>query len=73
MIPLSEAQYKTPYIIRSLTENTESNRFFMNLGCTIGDTITVINKVAGNYVVQIKDGRFGLDSRFAKKIMVEKA
>ncbi len=72
MIPLSQATKKTPYLIRELKGNEESNRFLKNIGCTIGEEIVIIKKIANNYIVHIKDGRFGIDQRFAQKIMVEK-
>lgn len=70
MIKLTECKYKNTYKIKEIQGTSETNLFFSNIGCSIGDTIKVIKKVSGNYVVEIKDGRFGIDKRFAEKIWV---
>jgi len=71
MIPLTKAKKRTPYLIGDILGNSETNRFFYNIGAASGEIITVISDVSGNYVVKIKDGRFGIDKRFAEKIMVD--
>ncbi|MFP4286856.1 MAG: FeoA domain-containing protein [Candidatus Izemoplasmataceae bacterium] len=71
MIPLTKAKKQVYYEVVSLLGNTESNRFFDNIGCSVGEKIMVISTIGSNYVVKIKDGRFGIDKRFAEKIMVK--
>ena len=45
-------------------------KFLFSLGCYTGEEITVISKLAGNYIVNIKDSRYALDERMAKTIGV---
>ena len=45
-------------------------KFLFTLGCYAGEEITVISKLAGNYVVNIKDSRYAIDERMAKTIRV---
>jgi len=45
-------------------------KFLFSLGCYSGEEITVISKLAGNYIVNIKDSRYALDERMAKTIRV---
>lgn len=45
-------------------------KFLFSLGCFEGEEITVISKLAGNYIVNIKDSRYALDERMAKIIRV---
>lgn len=45
-------------------------KFLFTLGCYEGEEITVISKLAGNYVVNIKDSRYAIDERMAKTIRV---
>ncbi len=45
-------------------------KFLFTLGCYEGEEITVISKLAGNYIVNIKDSRYAIDERMAKTIRV---
>ncbi len=45
-------------------------KFLFTLGCYEGEEITVISKLAGNYIVNIKDSRYALDEGMAKTIRV---
>ncbi len=49
-------------------DNTK--RFLTNLGFTEGAEVTVISKIAGNLIVNIRDSRVALDEVMAKKIMI---
>jgi ferrous iron transport protein A len=71
MIQLSKAKRKQPYQIKALKGSQETNLFFQNIGCHLGDEIRLIRQIAGNYIVEIKDGRFAIDKRFAEKIWVK--
>lgn len=45
-------------------------KFLFSLGCYEGEEITVISKLAGNYVINIKDSRYAIDEHMAKMIKV---
>lgn len=45
-------------------------KFLFTLGCFEGEQITVISKLAGNYIVNIKDSRYAIDEKMAKSIRV---
>jgi len=59
------------YIVIEINGQKETNLFLKNIGLSIGDQITIISKLASNYIVSIKDGRFGIDERIAKLILVD--
>ena len=40
------------------------------LGFVVDSEVMVINEVAGNLIVQVKDGRVALDKSMAMRIMV---
>ena len=42
-----------------------------DLGFTEGSEITIVNKLAGNLIVNIKDSRVALDKKLASKILVQ--
>lgn len=41
-----------------------------NLGFVVGGTVTVINTIGGNVIVNIKDSRVAISKEMAQKIMV---
>jgi ferrous iron transport protein A len=45
--------------------------YLFTLGCFEGEEITLISKLAGNYIVNIKDSRYALDEAMARAIMLE--
>lgn len=59
------------YKVLRLNGNNDTNQFLKNIGLHIGDDIAVISKLANNYIINVKDGRFGIDNRMAKLIEVE--
>ena len=48
----------------------DTKRFLNNLGFTEGAEVSVISKIAGNLIVNIRESRVALDNEMAKKIMV---
>ena len=49
----------------------DTKRFLANIGLHEGDDIVIISKLASNYIINIKDGRFGIDEGIAKLILVD--
>jgi len=53
-------------------EGKEKNRrFLFSLGCFEGEEITLISILGGNYIINIKDGRYAIDEALAKSIVVQ--
>ncbi len=48
----------------------DTKRFLNNLGFTEGAEVSIVSKIAGNLIVNIRDSRIALDNEMAKKIMV---
>jgi fe2+ transporter len=48
----------------------ETRRFLENLGFVPGVSVTVISKLGGNLIVNIKDSRIAIGNDMANKIMV---
>lgn len=59
------------YSVSGLKGNEETNHFLTNIGLHVGDEIAIIGKFPPNYIINVKDGRFGIDSGMAKLIEVE--
>ena len=52
------------------TDDEELNAFLFSLGCSSGETITVIAHRKGGCTVSIKDSRYNIDTQLAEAIEV---
>lgn len=60
-------------VIQRILGNEKVVRHLNGLGFVVGDTITVINEICGNVIIQVKDSRIALDKNMARKIIVEES
>lgn len=67
---LSKAKIGDTFNIKQVEAKDKMKKFLFTLGCFEGEEITLISKLAGNYVVNIKDSRYALDESMAKSIMI---
>ncbi|EHQ87661.1 FeoA family protein [Desulfosporosinus youngiae] len=71
MMALSKARLNTTYTVNSVkTDYDDIREFLFTLGCYPGEKITIISKLASNYIVNIKDARYSIDEDLANAIMV---
>jgi len=68
---LSKAKTGQTYNIIQVEGKEKVKKFLFTLGCFEGEEITLISKLAGNYVVNIKDSRYAIDESMAKSIIIE--
>lgn len=57
-------------IVAIQTEDEEMKGFLFTLGCYAGEQITIISKLADNYVITIKDARYSIDTELAEAIII---
>lgn len=70
-MPLSKVKFNKTYIVNKIeVEQDDVKNFLFSLGCYPGEEITIISKMASNYVVNIKDARYSIDKDLAKAIIV---
>ncbi len=67
---LSKAKIGDTFNIKQVEGKEKVKKFLFTLGCFEGEEITLISKLAGNYVVNIKDSRYALDENMAKSITI---
>ncbi|MGI6679062.1 MAG: FeoA family protein [Dehalobacterium sp.] len=68
---LTCAEINRPYIIKGIdTGEKEMKDFLFTLGCFDGEKITVISKLAENYIIHVKDARYSIDKDLAKRILI---
>ena len=69
-MPLTMANIGEPVVIRRITGRDQVRRHLAELGFVADSTVTVLNRLAGNLILQVKDSRIALDSTLASRIMI---
>ena len=68
---LSKGKTNVRYTIENISSNKEMQDFLFTLGCYPGEEITLISKLASNYIIAVKDSRYSIDSELAKAIDIK--
>ena len=67
---LKDAQQNHTYIVEEVTGNEKVRDFLFTLGCYEDCEITVITRLSGNFIVNIKDGRYAIDESIASNVVL---
>lgn len=70
MMPLTMAKAGETVTIRKITGKDEIRLHLAELGFVVGSRVTVVNEIAGNLILQVKDSRIALDKTMANRIMI---
>lgn len=70
MMPLTMASTGEPVVIRKITGRDQVRQHLAEMGFVVDGTVTVVSRLAGNLIIQVKDSRIALDSTMANRIMV---
>lgn len=70
MMPLVLASPGEKNMIRKIGGNSQMRAHLENLGFVPGSSVTVIAKIGGNLIVNIKESRIAISSEMAGRIMV---
>lgn len=70
MMPLVLASPGEENMIRKVGGNSQVRTHLENLGFVPGSSVTVIAKIGGNLIVNIKETRIAISREMAGKIMV---
>ena len=71
MMALKNAQTNTTYIIKAVeTEHSDMRDFLFTLGCYPGEEVTIISKLKGTCIINVKDARYSIDDSLADAIFV---
>ena len=70
MMPLTMAKAGETVTIRKITGKDEIRLHLAELGFVVGSRVTVVNEIAGNLILQVKDSRITLDKTMANRIMI---
>ena len=69
MIPLTAAKAGETVTIKKITGREERLRHLAEMGFVVDDDVTVVNQMAGNLIVQVKDSRVALNKDMANRIL----
>ncbi len=69
-MPLSMASDGESFLVKKINGKEEVRRFLENLGFVAGTQVSLISKISGNVIVQVKDSRIAISKEMAQKIIV---
>ncbi|MDE7192346.1 MAG: ferrous iron transport protein A [Oscillospiraceae bacterium] len=70
MMPLTMAGTGEELMIRKVGGSPETRKFLESLGFVTGGTVTIVNEIGGNVIVNVKESRVAVSREMAMKIMV---
>ena len=70
MMPLTFADAGREYVIKKIGGKPEVKKHLENLGFVVGGSVTIINTLGGNVIVNVKESRVAISEEMARKIMV---
>ena len=70
MMPLTVADTNHEYVIQRIKVQDKVRVHLKNLGFVENETVSVIQSIQGNLIVEIKGVRIALDKSLANRIMV---
>ena len=69
-MPLSLAPTGEEKVIKRIGGSPQVKRHLENLGFVAGGSVTVVNELNGNVIVNVKEARVAISKEMALKIMV---
>jgi len=69
-MPLTLASVGEVNIIKKIGGKPEVKKHLENLGFVVGGSVTIVNTLGANVIVNVKEARVALSSEMAQKIMV---
>ena len=70
MMPLALANAGEENIIKKIGGSPEVKQHLENLGFVVGGTVTIVNTLTGNLIVNVKETRVAISEEMARKIMI---
>ena len=70
MLPLTLAEIGEINVIKKIGGNPEVKKHLENLGFVVGGSISIINTINGNLIVNVKEARIAISKEMDQKIYV---
>ncbi len=71
MMPLTMVEIGETVTICKITGKDEIRQHLAELGFVVESKVTVVQKLAGNFILQVKDSRIALDQTMANRMLVQ--
>ena len=69
-MPLNLADIGETNTIRRIGGTSEVKKHLENLGFVVGGTVTIVNRLGGNVIVNVKEARVAISEEMSRKIMI---
>ncbi len=69
-MPLTMASTGETNVIKKVGGKEETRRFLENLGFVTGGAVTIVSKINGNLIVNVRDSRVAIGKDMANRIMI---
>ena len=69
-MPLTMSKAGDTVTIQKITGKDEVRQHLAELGFVVGETVTVVNEISGNLIIQVKEARIALEKTLAMRISV---
>lgn len=69
-MPLNMVSDGETFLIKKINGKEEVRRFLENLGFVAGAQISIVSRICGNVIVQVKESRVAISREMAQKIIV---
>ena len=66
-MPLTMVGDGEEFLIKKISGKEEVRRFLENLGLVAGAQVSLVSKISGNVIVQIKDSRVAISKEMHRK------
>lgn len=70
MMPLTVADAGEECVVKRIGGKPEVKQHLENLGFVVGAGVSVINTIAGNVIVKVRESRVAISQEMAQKIMI---
>lgn len=70
MIPLALMNEGESAVIRRIGGSPEVKKHLEDLGFVVGGVVSVVTRMGGNVIVNVKESRIAIDEKMAQKIMI---
>ena len=70
MMPRTVADAGEEYVVKRIGGKPEVKQHLENLGFVVGAGVSVINTIAGNVIVKVRESRVAISQGMAQKIMI---
>ena len=70
MMPLCFAERGEENVIKKIGGSPDVKKHLEDLGFVVGGAVTVVNSLAGNVIVNVKEARVAISEEMARKIII---